>query len=160
MVMVKCRNCGKQIDKNLAITISNRRYACSEECKNELEKKKLEKKSKPNQSKEKAELISYLEQISIEKINYPKETAVLKKMLKENPNFYISGIKYTLWYLVNIEKKKINGFGLVPYYYEKASKYYSSLKKIGKQVKEIKLKPDEEIIIVRTNKYVEEDIFD
>lgn len=160
MVMVKCRNCGKQIDKNLAITISNRRYACSEECKNELEQKELEKSKSNEVKKARAELLDYLKEKSVGKIDFPKEMAYLKKMLKENPDFSISGIKYTLWYLIEIKKKKINGFGLVPYYYEQAKKYYDNLQKARNHIKQIELKPDEEIIIVRTNKYVEEDIFD
>lgn len=157
MAIVKCRNCGKQIERDLAIVISNRRYVCSNECKNELENKA---KPNSNQSEERKELISYLTKLSVGKINYPKETALLKKMLKENPNFSISGIKYTIWYLVKIEKKKINGFGLVPYYYEKAAKYYFNLQKAKKKIKEAKFKQDEEIVIVKTNKYIEEDIFD
>lgn len=163
MAIVKCRNCGKQIDRDLAIAISAKRYVCSEECKDELIKKDNSKIAKPKsniKNKEKQQILDYVKSITNNSIDVKLEAIKLSKMLKNNSSFTLSGIKYTLWYIANIEHKKISGIGIVPYYYEKARKYYQWKSRMKKEVLSNNNIECNEIVIVRKNKYLDEDIFD
>lgn len=63
--------------------------------------------------------------------------ALIQKQLKEFTTKYRyteSGIKGTLYYLIEIKRMKLNpkmGIAIVPYHYEKARLYFSKLEAVG-----------------------------
>lgn len=148
--MVKCKQCGKEIDKDLAIVIKPRFFVCSEECK----QKYLEKAIDPRK-----ELLDYIDKNFNKPINWVLITAQLKNMTSGRINVFYSydEIKYVLWYILKIEKKEVNDLGCISYFYDKAKRYYQWKRDMEEKVKKWKFK-DEEKMIYKKEK--EEKIFD
>ena len=106
---------------------------------NELEKnkKKLEKKLKQKPSSNPKE-DGYKELIDIIckyfKINEP--TPLILKQIKDFKNKFkhlYTGLHYCLWYVTEIENKKLDlsyGIALLQFYYDKAKQYYEQQQKI------------------------------
>lgn len=156
MPKIKCRQCGKQIDKSKAIEFKARFYVCSEECKNQW--------LYDHAPKPKTGGISDSRRLADYVYTYAPQTdwiifnTNVKRLCKEY-NMTISGIEYTLWYI----KNKIDvdmydsGLGLVPYYYNEAKKYYQWQQKMKQQVSDWK-QDDKEIVVCKKPKV--EEVFD
>lgn len=122
MATVKCKSCGKQIDKKDAILVKPRCYVCSPECKAKLEQPAP--KLPPDENKARQALLDYIDQHASQDVNWPMLAAQLKRMLMQYPKFTYGGIHYTLWYTTEMLDIPLNGIGLVPYYYDEARAYY------------------------------------
>lgn len=155
MRTVKCRVCGKEVERDTAILVSPRFYVCSQDCLDEFNKSK--NRSSADKSGRK-ELLDYINKI-IPNPNYGVIQKQLKDMMLKYPSYTFGGIKYTLWYIKEIERKELSGIGIVPYYYSKAKEYYNKKQSVAKAIKDNQNVTDSEIVIKR--KYdLDKDIFD
>lgn len=131
MHKVKCSVCGEYFDRDKIdfVLISPRKYV-HKTCNYQKEKTKDEIDLE--------ELESYIKKI----YNNKNINPIIRKQIKdfrEEYNFTYSGIRKTLIYLYEINKKPIEqntGIALVPYYYDKAMKYYYNIYLTEKNNKE------------------------
>lgn len=156
MSKVKCRQCGKQLVKNDAIEIKPRLFACCEECKNKyVESHKENKKETPNEYAPLRQLTDYVQTYAPE-TEWVRFVAMVKKMCFEY-NMTIPGIHFTLQYVREHEERSLQGDGLgsVPFWYDKARKWYSWKQQMKQNVREWKNVPGASVIV----KNKEEDAF-
>ena len=133
---MKCRQCGKEINKDNAIQIKPRIYVCSTECKQKYNAKSVQpsQKNKDNLS----ELKSYIAKLYDGNVNWPLVMKQLKSM-QEDYGYKNSGILYTLKYAHDIKEMQFNGnaIGIVPYLYNEAKQFYSQLSSVRKSLDNI-----------------------
>lgn len=152
---VKCRQCGKQVDKSSAIEIKPRQYVCSQQCADiyRLAHEKQKPQNKP---------LSDVRRLTDYVQSYAPNTAWVKfganvqRMCKDGMT--IAGIHYTLRYIREYEGKQVQGDGLalVPYYYDAAKAYYQWQQRMKQQIAEW-TPADNEAVVVRYDD--EEDVF-
>lgn len=154
---VKCRQCGKMIDKSAAIQLPNSYYMCSEQCRDEwmaahAPKPKPVQSAAPNPMRQ---LTDYV-QTYAPNTAWVKFGANVQRMCKDGMT--ILGIHYTLRYIREHENKQVQGDGLalVQWYYDAARNYYEWMQRMKKQVGDWVPQDDDAIIIRRD---VEEDVF-
>lgn len=149
---VKCRFCKKEINKDKAFYKKVGSYFCNEECYNKQMKKNnkiVNVKKPPSDRRLLTDLILayYIEQgIDKNTINWTLETARIKNILTENPEWKISGLTYTLQYMHDIEQIDLFGekstciLSLVPSYYIIAKNYYIESCEIEEAINDYDLK--------------------
>ena len=153
METVKCRFCKKIIPKAQAYKVSAQTYYCDEECyKKQMDKNKYKSPRKKSDGTEnlRRKLTDYIQELYINQgydkhdIDWKLITAQIKNFMKDDSSITYGGIKYTLWYLVNIEDKNLfdsdnfNGsiLNLVPTCYMKAKKYCEDMIKLKKEIED------------------------
>lgn len=154
-VLIKCRQCGKQVDKSTAIEVKSRIYVCSEQCHNEW---KLAHEQKSNPVAEKSQMRQLTDYVQ----SYAPDTAWVKfganvqRMCKDGMT--IAGIHYTLRYMREHEQIRLDGdgLGLVQWYYDAAKNFYQWQQRMKKQVVRW-TQANDEAVIVRIDK--EEEVF-
>lgn len=152
---IKCRQCGKQVDKSLAVEIKPRQYVCSQQCADDYrlahEKQKLQDKPLSDMRR----LTNYVQSYA-PNTAWVKFGANVQRMCKDGMT--IAGIHYTLRYMREHEQVQMYGDGLalVPYYYDQARNYYQWQQRMKQQVAGW-VPADEDAVIVRHDK--EEDVF-
>lgn len=152
---VKCRQCGKQVDKSTAIEVKSRIYVCSEQCHNEWQLAHEQKGKSVSEKSPMRQLTDYVQ-------SYAPDTAWVKfganvqRMCKDGMT--ISGIHYTLRYMREHEQVQMYGDGLalVPYYYDASRAYWNWQQRMKQQVAGW-TPADNDAVIVRHDK--EEDVF-
>lgn len=88
-------------------------------------------------------------------IEFP--TGWMLKQIKEyveKRNYTYKGMELTLRYIYEVENKYLrdaseSGLGLIPYYYEKAKQYYSSLEEVSKYASNVEIDNESEIIYIQ-----------
>lgn len=152
---VKCRQCGKQADKSIAIEVKTRMYVCSEQCYNEWQLAHEQKSSPVAEKSQMRQLTDYVQSYA-PNTAWVKFGANVQRMCKDGMT--ISGIHYTLRYMREHEQVQMYGDGLalVPYYYEEARNYYQWQQRMKQQVAGW-TPTDNDAVIVRRDK--EEDVF-
>lgn len=130
---VKCRQCGKQVDKFTAIEIKPRIYACSEQCNNEWQLAH-EQKSKPIAEKSTMRKLTDYVQTYAPDTPWIKFGANVQRMCKDGMT--VAGIHYTLWYMREHEQMQLDGDGLwlVQWYYDAAKNFYQWQQRMKQQV--------------------------
>lgn len=130
---VKCRQCGKQIDKSTAIEIKPRMYVCSEQCHTEWQLAH-EQKSKPVAKKSPMRKLTDYVQSYAPNTAWVKFGANVQRMCKDGMT--VSGIHYTLWYMREHEQMQLDGdgLGLVQWYYDAAKNFYQWQQRMKQQV--------------------------
>ena len=154
-VLIKCRQCGKQVDKSTAIEAKSRIYVCSEQCNNEWQLAHEQKSRTVAEKSPMRQLTDYVQ-------SYAPDTAWVKfganvqRMCKDGMT--VAGIHYTLRYMRGHEQVQMYGDGLslVPYYYDQARIYYQWQQRMKQQVAGW-MPADDDAVIVRHDK--EEDVF-
>jgi hypothetical protein len=149
MINVKCRYCGKEIEKSTAYKVGSRSYYCNKEC-YELSETKNKKKYKPEKGTERrscTDYIQYLYKNASFDDNYMNQSfwAMIGAQLSNIVNQYntkYSAIKYTLWYMVEIKGMNLfddnfNGsiLNLVGFYLDEAKQYWIETENIKKEIK-------------------------
>ena len=155
---MKCRQCGKEINKDAAIQIKPRIYVCSADCEQKYEYKNV--KSTQNNKDDLIELKSYISQLYNGEVNWPLIMKQLRQM-REEYGYKNSGILYTLKYAHDIKEIDFNGsgIGLVPYLYNEAKNFYNQLSQVKKSVDNLQnICYDEVTIVKKINK--QEDVFE
>ena len=160
MEKVKCKECGKQIDKSEAIQISERGYCCCNECAELYKDKKITKKNyKSIKGSAREKCTDYIQSLYMEQgyskgsINWALIGSQLSNLLKENITWKYSTIKYTLWYMKEI--KEMNLFdasqgsilNLVPFYVEEAKEYYYQTMEIKKELENFDFSEETKVVI-------------
>lgn len=147
---VKCRQCGKQIDKSTAIEIKPRIYVCSEQCHNEWQLAHKQKSVPATEKSQMRQLTDYVQ-------SYAPNTAWFKfganvqRMCKDGMT--IAGIHHTLRYMREHEQMQLDGdgLGLVQWYYDAAKKFYQWQQRMKKQVQDWKQTKDTAVKIQQSN---------
>jgi hypothetical protein len=172
---VKCRQCGKMIDRSSAYKIGKSSYYCDEECHQAMEDKN-KKIFKPIKESPRRTYTDFIQSLYISHGIDKRELgssfwAVISKQtdaLIENYGTKYSSIQYTLWYMIEILGKNLISdeydgtiLNLVGYYLDDAKKYYFQCQEIKKMVKEFEF--DDNVIVIKKsgnvgNRYREIDI--
>lgn len=153
---VKCRQCGKQIDKASAIELKPRLYVCGQECADAYQF--AHKKPKPTDQSlsDIRRLTNYVKSYAPD-TNWTAFVTYAKKLCRDS-NMTIPGIAYCLWYMREIAEVAFSGDGirLVPYYYDLAKGWHKWCEDMKRQFDG--WRPDDaECEIVKADK--EKDIF-
>lgn len=140
---VKCRYCGKEIEKESAYNPSPRIYYCDKECCQKHEKRKSQRRKYANKFYDNnnsydIELNNSLQYVStiLTDINKPMVRNQLSKMVKSG--FTYKGIELTINYIINIKGLQFDSkYGiiyLVQKYYVDAKRYWLSKQNIKKKI--------------------------
>jgi hypothetical protein len=140
--MVKCRYCGTEIKKEDAISEVPKVYYCSAECMEMSRDKNA--KGKPPVKSARRELTDLIQKYYLangykkNEINWNLICAQIKNLV-DTYGYKYSGIRYTLWYMVEIIEKPLfddsykgSILNLVPFEYINAQKYYQETKALEK----------------------------
>lgn len=103
-----------------------------------------------------AGITDLLEQLTPGKVNYPLVQKQIKEFT-EKFNYTESGLLGTLYYLIDVKKKRLtpeSGIALLPYFYNEARDYYKGLKHL-EQVTKIEYKTKEVVVPPQKTKRLE-----
>lgn len=90
------------------------------------------KKNEPSpDAAERKALLDYIKELD-PNANFIAITSQLKRMTDEGMTY--SGIRYALWYSVNVKKMPYKGVGIIPYVYEEAKAYWQWQQRMKQQV--------------------------
>lgn len=130
---VKCRQCGKQIDKSTAIEVKPRIYVCSEQCHNEWLPAHGQKGKSVAEKSPMRKLTDYVQSYA-PNTPWVKFGANVQRMCKDGMT--VAGIHYTLWYMREHEQMQLDGdgLGLVQWYYDAAKNFYQWQQRMKQQV--------------------------
>ena len=163
---VKCRYCGNEVDRESAVKVGKAVYYCSDECKEMAEHKRNHFKQskvnfKPQQGTARRELTDLIQKYYREagyrddEINWNLIGSQIKN-LTTNFGYKYSGIRYCLWYMIEVLEKQLidDSYGgsilnLVPYEYKNAELYWQQQKELKQAFKEFQ--GHDKRVIVRTN---------
>lgn len=91
---------------------------------------KAKTKAAPDAEARKA-LLDYIKTLDSD-ANFILITAQLKKMLAEGMTY--AGIRYALWYSINVLGREYKGVGIIPYIYDEAKRYWQWQQRMKEQV--------------------------
>ena len=109
--MVKCRYCGKELEKDNAYKVGRAVYYCSLECQNSATQKRLKKDQKNFKSikgTDRRQVTDLLQQLYYDKgvsdgrIPWDLIGAQMKNMLDEHKDWTYNTIYATLWYMTKV----------------------------------------------------------
>ena len=151
--MIICRKCGKSIEREFAIELRKGWYVCSGAC---AEAWKAAHASKPQQAfnDDRKTLLDYIKSLD-PNANFPAIAMQLKRMTVEHGMTY-AGMRYALWYSINVKELPYKGIGILPYVYDESRRYWNWKQRMKQQVAGWKPADDEAVIVRRDN---EEDVF-
>ena len=160
---VKCRNCGKEIQKELAYKVGKASYYCDINCYNEVIDKRNKNKRiyEPGLEAERREYTDYIQKIYLEngydksEIPWTLLMSQTKNILLENTAWSYVTLQYILSYMyeilcVDLFAEESNGsiLSLLPFYGIEAEQYFRKCENIKEQVEYFEF--PEEIIVTRT----------
>lgn len=137
--MAVCRNCGSEINKEIAYKVGKSSYYCNEECYNKKMRQRSynKKKYKPKEDTPRRELTDYIQKIYLDngydksEINWTLIMSQVKNILESHEVWKYETIQYILYYMYEIEEvnlfdEKSNDsiLSLVPFYGMKAEQYF------------------------------------
>ena len=137
--MPKCKNCGKEIDKDIAYKVGKASYYCNERCyNNKLEKQNTNKRIyKPKENTDRRDLTDYIQKIYLEngydksEINWTMICSQIKNILQDYNKWTYVTLQYILYYMYEIleinlfaEESKGSILTLIPFYGQEAEQYY------------------------------------
>ena len=112
------------------------------------------KKNEPSpDAAERKALLDYIKELDPD-ANFVAIGWQLKRMTDEGMTY--SGIRYALWYSINVKQMPYRGVGIIPYVYEEAKTYWQWQQRMKQQVAGW-MPADNDAVIVRHDK--EEDVF-
>lgn len=113
----------------------------------------MAKKSTSPDAEARKALLDYIKALD-PNANFILITAQLKRMLAEGMTY--TGIRYALWYSINVEGAEYKGIGIVPYIYDRAKKYWRWQQQMKAQVAGWK-QADEDAVVVKRQR--EDEVF-
>lgn len=152
--LIKCRQCGKQVDKSTAIALNAKVYVCCEQCRDEWNAAHAPKPKPIMPPDDRTALLDYIKQLDPD-TNFIVTTAQIKRMIADYGMTY-AGMRYALWYSINVANRQYKGISVLPYVYEESRKYWQWQQRMKQQVSDW-MPQDDDAIIVRRD--VEENIF-
>lgn len=108
--------------------------------------------SSPDAAERKA-LLDYIKSLDPD-ANFILITAQLKRMLTEGMTY--AGIRYALWYSINVRGMEYKGMGIIPYVYDEAKRYWQWQQQMKAQVAGWK-QVDEDAVVVKRQR--EDEVF-
>lgn len=151
--IIKCRQCGKSIERNVAIELRKGWYVCSDACA-EAWAAAHKPKSKQSEPDARKALLEYIKNLDPH-ANFPAIAMQLKRMIADYGMTY-AGIRYALWYSINIKELPYKGIGILPYVYDESRRYWNWKQQMKQQVAGW-MPADDDAVIVRRD--AEEDVF-
>lgn len=79
--------------------------------------------------------------------NFITISSQLKRMTDDGMTY--SGIRYALWYSINVKQMPYKGVGIVPYVYEEAKAYWQWQQRMKQQVASWKLQDNDVVVVKR-----------
>lgn len=105
------------------------------------------KKNEPSpDAAERKALLAYIKYLDPD-ANFIAIGSQLKRMITEGMTY--SGIRYALWYSVNVKQMPYRGVGIIPYVYEEAKTYWQWQQRMKKQVASWRPKDNDAIVVKR-----------
>ena len=112
------------------------------------------KKNEPSpDAAERKALLDYIKELD-PNANFIAIGSQLKRMIDEGMTY--SGIRYALWYSINVKQMPYRGVGIIPYVYKEAKTYWQWQQRMKQQVAGW-MPADDDAVIVRHDK--EDDVF-
>ena len=142
----KCKWCGEWVDKSLNDFNKNSTGYYHNNCYQAFELNKQHRE----------ELSEYVAKIY--RIEFPTGWMLKQiKEYKEKRNYTYKGMELTLRFIYEIENKYLReasetGLGLIPYYYEKAKQYYTTMREVSRYANNVEINNQEEIIYIQPEK--------
>ena len=133
---MKCRQCGKEINKDSAIQIKPRIYVCSTDCQQKYEGKNVKLAQKTREKcDDLVELKSYISKLYQNDINWPLLMKQVKSF-KEDLGYTYKQQLYVLKYCYEIKNMSFEGMGLgvIPFVYNEAKQFYNQLSAVKKSL--------------------------
>lgn len=106
----------------------------------------MAKKSTNPDATERKALLAYIKALD-PNANFILITSQLKRMTDEGMTY--SGIRYALWYSVNVKQMPYKGVGIVPYVYEEAKAYWQWQQRMKKQVASWQPQDNDDVVVKR-----------
>lgn len=113
----------------------------------------MAKKSTSPDAADRKALLAYIKELD-SNANFILITSQLKRMTDEGMTY--SGIRYALWYSVNVKQMPYKGVGIVPYVYEEAKAYWQWQQRMKQQVASWQPQDDDAVVVKR---HREEEVF-
>ena len=105
------------------------------------------KKNEPSpDAAERKALLAYIKELDPH-ANFILITSQLKRMIDEGMTY--SGIRYALWYNINVKQMPYRGVGIIPYVYEEAKTYWQWQQRMKKQVASWQPQDNDAIVVKR-----------
>ena len=105
------------------------------------------KKNEPSpDAAERKALLDYIKSLD-SNANFIAITSQLKRMIDEGMTY--SGIRYALWYSVNVKQMPYKGVGIIPYVYEEAKAYWQWQQRIKQQVASWQPQDNDAVVVKR-----------
>ena len=105
------------------------------------------KKNEPSpDAAERKALLAYIKELD-PNANFIAIGSQLKRMTDENMTY--SGIRYALWYSINVKQMPYKGVGIIPYIYEEAKAYWQWQQRMKQQVASWQPQDNDAVIVKR-----------
>ena len=157
---MKCRQCGKETNKDSAIKIKERIYVCSNECEQKYNAKNVQSSQKASKKcDDLIELKAYINQLYNGNVNWGLVMRQIKSFKEEYGYTYAQQL-CVLKYAYEIEglSFEAHGIGIIPWVFQKCKQFYSQLSSVRKSLDNVDNLCYDTIII--NKKQETEDIFD
>lgn len=157
LTTVKCRQCGKQVEKSSTIELRKGWYVCGEQCQHDWQATHSRPAKTAEQPTSPMRRLTNYVQTYAPDTDWVRFGVTVKRLCSEY-GMTIGGIQYTLWYMRVHEGMVLQGDGLplVPYYYDRAKKWHEWRQRMKKNVSN--WTPIDNISVAVKEK--EEDVFD
>ena len=103
------------------------------------------KESSPDAEARKA-LLDYIKNLDRD-ANFILITAQLKRMLAEGMTY--AGIRYALWYSINVRGMEYKGMGIIPYVYDEAKRYWQWQQRMKQQIASWQSQDNDAVVVKR-----------
>lgn len=113
----------------------------------------MSKKSTSPDAAERKALLDYIKELDPD-ANFVAIGSQLKRMTAEGMTY--SGIRYALWYSINVKQMPYKGVGIIPYVYEEAKAYWQWHQRMKQQVASWQPKDNDDVVVKR---HREEEVF-
>ena len=108
------------------------------------------KKNEPSpDATERKALLAYIKALD-PNANFILITSQLKRMIDEGMTY--NGIRYALWYSINVKQMPYKGVGIIPYVYEEAKAYWQWQQCMKQQVASWQPKDNDAVVVKRQRK--------
>lgn len=90
-------------------------------------------KKQPTQDDiERKKLTDYIQYLGGDNIDWVYTMSRVKQFTKQGMTY--AGMRYALWYQVNIQQTSYGGIELIPYLYDKAKQYWADMQRVKQSI--------------------------
>ena len=113
----------------------------------------MAKKSTSPDAAERKALLDYIKELD-PNANFIAIGSQLKRMIDDGMTY--GGIRYALWYSINVKQMPYKGVGIIPYVYKEAKTYWQWQQRMKKQVSSWQQQDNDDVVVKR---HREEEVF-